>query len=133
MPINAGDMQNKDPASWLQWSSGKDKEKYAEPQRSVAAQWDRKQKSPAKRRTNQLRRKRIRQPIPQRRRAEARSSSASVGNGGYSSPGWRSEEHTSELQSLMRNSYAVFSLKKTKSHTMSHSQVVYICSQQPHY
>src|SRR3546814_9229157 len=25
---------------------------------------------------------------------------------------WRSEEHTSELQSLMRNSYAVFSLKK---------------------
>src|SRR3546814_4595585 len=25
-----------------------------------------------------------------------------------------SEEHTSELQSLMRNSYAVFSLKKTK-------------------
>src|SRR3546814_968466 len=27
----------------------------------------------------------------------------------------RSEEHTSELQSLMRNSYAVFCLKKTKS------------------
>src|SRR3546814_6650125 len=27
----------------------------------------------------------------------------------------RSEEHTSELQSLMRNSYAVFSLKKKKS------------------
>src|SRR3546814_2410822 len=25
---------------------------------------------------------------------------------------WRSEEHTSELQSLMRNSYAVFCLKK---------------------
>src|SRR3546814_10170743 len=34
------------------------------------------------------------------------------------SPGWwdtpRSEEHTSELQSLMRNSYAVFCLKKKK-------------------
>src|SRR3546814_7570390 len=33
--------------------------------------------------------------------------------------GWRSEEHTSELQSLMRNSYAVFCLKKkqtTKRH-----------------
>src|SRR3546814_18813601 len=30
----------------------------------------------------------------------------------------RSEEHTSELQSLMRNSYAVFCLKKkTKTHT----------------
>src|SRR3546814_10588738 len=28
----------------------------------------------------------------------------------------RSEEHTSELQSLMRNSYAVFCLKKTKTH-----------------
>src|SRR3546814_5592755 len=34
--------------------------------------------------------------------------------------GLRSEEHTSELQSLMRNSYAVFCLKKKKiihSHT----------------
>src|SRR3546814_2177899 len=28
---------------------------------------------------------------------------------------WRSEEHTSELQSLMRISYAVFCLKKKKS------------------
>src|SRR3546814_7630483 len=33
----------------------------------------------------------------------------------------RSEEHTSELQSLMRNSYAVFCLKKkTKHHTKAH-------------
>src|SRR3546814_3601267 len=29
----------------------------------------------------------------------------------------RSEEHTSELQSLMRISYAVFCLKKKKNHT----------------
>src|SRR3546814_10738394 len=29
-------------------------------------------------------------------------------------PWWRSEEHTSELQSLMRISYAVFCLKKKK-------------------
>src|SRR3546814_7633430 len=29
--------------------------------------------------------------------------------------GLRSEEHTSELQSLMRNSYAVFCLKKKKT------------------
>src|SRR3546814_7509176 len=29
-------------------------------------------------------------------------------------PGIRSEEHTSELQSLMRNSYAVFCLKQKK-------------------
>src|SRR3546814_2506493 len=28
---------------------------------------------------------------------------------------WRSEEHTSELQSLMRTSYAVFCLKKKKT------------------
>src|SRR3546814_8162182 len=33
----------------------------------------------------------------------------------------RSEEHTSELQSLMRISYAVFCLnKKKKSHTITH-------------
>src|SRR3546814_9175812 len=31
---------------------------------------------------------------------------------GFSSPETRSEEHTSELQSLMRISYAVFCLKK---------------------
>src|SRR3546814_6085537 len=31
--------------------------------------------------------------------------------------GFRSEEHTSELQSLMRNSYAVFCLKKKKNTT----------------
>src|SRR3546814_6642562 len=31
-------------------------------------------------------------------------------------PGGRSEEHTSELQSLMRISYAVFCLKKKKKH-----------------
>src|SRR3546814_6201136 len=30
---------------------------------------------------------------------------------------WRSEEHTSELQSLMRTSYAVFCLKKKKQLT----------------
>src|SRR3546814_4425975 len=37
--------------------------------------------------------------------------------------GARSEEHTSELQSLMRISYAVFCLKKkkTKTHTLSHN------------
>src|SRR3546814_3004813 len=30
---------------------------------------------------------------------------------------WRSEEHTSELQSLMRSSYAVFCLKKQSHNT----------------
>src|SRR3546814_1590664 len=33
----------------------------------------------------------------------------------------RSEEHTSELQSLMRISYAVFCLKKKKQHTLTHT------------
>src|SRR3546814_3492869 len=33
----------------------------------------------------------------------------------------RSEEHTSELQSLMRNSYAVFCLKKKKQNTQTPS------------
>src|SRR3546814_2110761 len=40
--------------------------------------------------------------------------------GATDSQGWtkgRSEEHTSELQSLMRISYAVFCLKKKKTHT----------------
>src|SRR3546814_10224746 len=32
----------------------------------------------------------------------------------------RSEEHTSELQSLMRISYAVFCLKKQKKHNTTH-------------
>src|SRR3546814_5645605 len=34
----------------------------------------------------------------------------------FSAPDQRSEEHTSELQSLMRISYAVFCLKKTPQH-----------------
>src|SRR3546814_9190024 len=33
----------------------------------------------------------------------------------FDSAGMRSEEHTSELQSLMRTSYAVFCLKKKKT------------------
>src|SRR3546814_10499692 len=39
-------------------------------------------------------------------------------------PSPRSEEHTSELQSLMRNSYAVFCLKKNKKQ-LSHKYEVY--------
>src|SRR3546814_7866236 len=34
----------------------------------------------------------------------------------------RSEEHTSELQSLMRTSYAVFCLKKKRNNQRSHHQ-----------
>src|SRR3546814_4165175 len=36
----------------------------------------------------------------------------------------RSEEHTSELQSLMRISYAVFCLKKKKKYTLTHTAVL---------
>src|SRR3546814_6958707 len=36
--------------------------------------------------------------------------------------GTRSEEHTSELQSLMRNSYAVFCLTKTNKHNTQHTK-----------
>src|SRR3546814_3575023 len=40
--------------------------------------------------------------------------------GGPEHPGTRSEEHTSELQSLMRISYAVFCLKKKKNKSLIH-------------
>src|SRR3546814_5884971 len=36
---------------------------------------------------------------------------------GFAPANYRSEEHTPELQSLMRISYAVFCLKKTKNYT----------------
>src|SRR3546814_3663624 len=47
--------------------------------------------------------------------AEARSARSRRGAG-------RSEEHTSELQSLMRISYAVFCLKKKKNHSTSETR-----------
>src|SRR3546814_8243795 len=42
----------------------------------------------------------------------------------------KSEEHTSELQSLMRISYAVFCLKKKKK--LTHSQTKYMISLKQH-
>src|SRR3546814_7948573 len=42
------------------------------------------------------------------------------GFGGTATGAWRSEEHTSELQSLMRSSYAVFCLKKKKQLSQRH-------------
>src|SRR3546814_7614471 len=39
---------------------------------------------------------------------------------------WRSEEHTSELQSLMRISYAVFCLKKKKNMIIMFMTFLYI-------
>src|SRR3546814_3825671 len=45
-------------------------------------------------------------------------------NGGYADALSRSEEHTSELQSLMRISYAVFCLKKTKKIDQSNTTII---------
>src|SRR3546814_5737673 len=45
----------------------------------------------------------------------AKVAAESIGNGRSLENEGRSEEHTSELQSLMRNSYAVFCLKKKKT------------------
>src|SRR3546814_8841756 len=51
------------------------------------------------------------------RQKPRRLSGHSWRDGRYSQTGQRSEEHTSELQSLMRISYAVFCLKKKKRNT----------------
>src|SRR3546814_982982 len=48
------------------------------------------------------------------------SAYANVRYGNYDA--WRSEEHTSELQSLMRISYAVFCLKKKRTKTENEKQ-----------
>src|SRR3546814_1065108 len=52
----------------------------------------------------------------------------------WAGPEGRSEEHTSELQSLMRTSYAVFCLKKkrTQRHISTHTYMTHQmhCSQQ---
>src|SRR3546814_4778080 len=54
---------------------------------------------------------------PQEKRLEAGCAPSSLvsGRSGQSNARSRSEEHTSELQSLMRISYAVFCLKKKQS------------------
>src|SRR3546814_10487996 len=59
----------------------------------------------------------------------------------YASPlSFRSEEHTSELQSLMRISYAVFCLKKKKLRCLilegcipAHSTILRECTRRPHH
>src|SRR3546814_6456967 len=48
------------------------------------------------------------------RRQKGRACSRLGRKQGHDEGGCRSEEHTSELQSIMRNSYAVFCLKKKK-------------------
>src|SRR3546814_8331560 len=53
-------------------------------------------------------------PVPNRDRVHAFTSQEALDRWGEETSGLRSEEHTSELQSLMRISYAVFCLKKKK-------------------
>src|SRR3546814_3189070 len=55
---------------------------------------------------------------PDRARGEGRPHGPGVGGRGQRP---RSEEHTSELQSLMRISYAVFCLKKKKKNTQCYT------------
>src|SRR3546814_9967553 len=70
-------------------------------------------------------------PPPVRRRSVRRSSAIRTGREGISGSARprtarraRSEEHTSELQSLMRISYAVFCLKKKKKNTHKEAEQI---------
>src|SRR3546814_4188357 len=49
-----------------------------------------------------------------------RHDACAAGDEGVAGADRRSEEHTSELQSLMRNSYDVFCLKKNNNNTQEH-------------
>src|SRR3546814_4458733 len=59
-------------------------------------------------------------PIVPEMRSRIRQSNRGASTSSLQYP--RSEEHTSELQSLMRISYAVFCLKKKKKTTSAHRQ-----------
>src|SRR3546814_6842630 len=63
-----------------------------------------------------------RRGFPDRAQVAHRARSAGASHAGREYRRGRSEEHTSELQSLMRISYAVFCLKKKKEHTKATKQ-----------
>src|SRR3546814_1483315 len=71
-------------------------------------------------------------PSAARSSPRSRTASGSARNPGSTARStlaqWRSEEHTSELQSLMRISYAVFCLKK-KHHINTPTSPTLVCSQ----
>src|SRR3546814_1076852 len=60
------------------------------------------------------------------RRRGARPCSRICGTRRICCPAARSEEHTSELQSLMRNSYAVFCLKKQTLHGNDRDKTLFL-------
>src|SRR3546814_8841371 len=70
-------------------------------------------------------------PPPEAAIAEARTRLATLG--ALDAEGRRSEEHTSELQSLMRISYAVFCLKKkNKQHNINNDETQHSAQKQTH-
>src|SRR3546814_7361194 len=72
-------------------------------------------------------------PMPARALSSAPTRTASgstVASAGPVGSPTRSEEHTSELQSLMRISYAVFCLKKKKKHPETTTHVDTHCTEQ---
>src|SRR3546814_9687113 len=60
---------------------------------------------------------------PARQHRARRSEAPLLGRRGLDDHRRRSEEHTSELQSLMRISYAVFCLKKKKKHKQNKKDI----------
>src|SRR3546814_9973478 len=87
--------------------------------------------SPPPRRRRARERDRAPKRRNRRRRAEAAPASPAIrGCDAASSSDWRrrSEEHTSELQSLMRISYAVFCLKKKTNYTTKPQHATYVCT-----
>src|SRR3546814_2130615 len=68
----------------------------------------------------------VRRPARAWNAARDRARHATTDRGDGAAERGRSEEHTSELQSLMRISYAVFCLKKKKlmtNHIITHSKI----------
>src|SRR3546814_1693588 len=61
---------------------------------------------------------------PRSRRSRSRAGRGAARAAGYAVRQERSEEHTSELQSLMRISYAVFCLKKKKYETRQITNII---------
>src|SRR3546814_5107067 len=77
------------------------------------------------RRSSDLPEERSRRRGRQERWTRPRSGVAPRGEGKCHQRSGRSEEHTSELQSLMRISYAVFCLKKTIRPVGKHTDIEY--------
>src|SRR3546814_4899788 len=86
----------------------------AQPDGGGAAAPARPRQSPARHRPDREA-PRVRESASSRYRA-----SRTTGRAGHRASADRSEEHTSELQSLMRISYAVFCLKKKNNHYLPH-------------